>query len=184
MLVLAGFYPHVILWGLDIGLTPAAAAGIMACFATSTIVGRVAGGFVSDWYMARWPGMTRKPIAYVNVLGVLLGSVLCASVVTSYATMLVVLIVTGFTFSIGIAIYPTYIGDLFGGVNLPRLMSVRMLAIVLMGAVSPVFVGYIFDTTGSYTLAFWIGAGFCVISLVMLALIRQPQKRAAVESTI
>jgi MFS family permease len=184
MLVFAGFYPHVILWGRDIGLTNAAAASVMAFFATATIIGRVLGGAISDWYMARFPKMTRKPIAYVNVIGVLVGTVLCATVVNSYTTMLVVLITAGFAFSIGISIYPTYLGDLFGVMNLPRLMGVRMLAIVLIGAASPVFVGYTFDKTGAYTMAFWVGAAVCVVSLVMLALIKQPQKRVVSDSIL
>ena len=181
MLVFAGFYPHVILWGLDLGLTPAGAASIMAFFAMATIVGRVFGGAVSDWYMARFPRMTRKPIAYVNVTGVLVGSILCATVVDSYSSMLAVLLVAGFAFSIGISIYPTYLGDLFGVANLPRLFAVKMLAIVLMGAASPVFVGYVYDTTGTYTPAFWAGAAACAVSLVMLALIRHPRKRVALQ---
>lgn len=177
MLVLAGFYPHIILWGLDIGLTKADAAGVVALFALSAIVGRLFGGVVSDWYMARSPAMTRKPMAYVNALGVLVGLVLCATVVDSYATMLAVLLPMAFCFSIGVAVYPTYLGDLFGVADLPRLFAARTLAMVLMGAFSPVFIGYVFDSTGSYTLAFWIGAAVAAVSMMMLALVRQPRKR-------
>lgn len=181
LLVLAGFAPNIIVWGKDLDIVVEDVGWVVFGFGMAAIIGRLVGGFISDWYMARWPRLTRKPMAYVNILGVLLGSILCASVVNSYAIMLPVLIILGFTYSLGISVYPTYIGDLFGVVNLPRLFAVRMVALVLIGAVSPVFIGYIHDTTKAFTLAFWIGAGFCVISLVMLTLIKQPQKKAVAD---
>lgn len=184
IVAIMGIYPHLFLWGEspDVGLTAEGAGVMMAAFAGTAIVGRVLAGFVSDWYMARFPGTTRKPILYVNILGVLLGLVLCATIVDSYATMLLALIVVGFSYGIGISIFPTYLGDLFGVVNIPRLFGFMFLFIVPFGALAPYIFGRVYDAMGSYDLAFYIGAVLCAVSVVTLALVRQPQKRPLSEA--
>jgi MFS family permease len=46
----------------------------------------------------------------------------------------------------------------------------------LGAAVGPICTGYIFDSTGSYQLAFFIGSAFCIAGIILAYLIRPTEK--------
>ncbi len=73
-----GLLAHLITWGaLDLEIPLDTMVVIYSyVFVLSAVFGRLFGGFISDWYMARF-GISRKPIIYFNILGVGLGVFLC-----------------------------------------------------------------------------------------------------------
>jgi len=91
--------------------------------------------------------------------------------------LILVSLVIGFCYGIGLAVFPTYLGDLFGVVSVSTLFGIAFfLSAGLFGAVGPILYGFIRDIQGSYDLAFLVTAILCLISTVSLFLIRAPVK--------
>ena len=141
----------------------------------AAVIGRLLGGFISDWYMGRF-NISRKPILYFNVLGVGLGVFLCplASGITG---VVLVSLLLGLAYGSGLAVFPTYQGDLFGVVNMPMLFGVFGVFIAGFGSLGPILYGFCYDALGSYNVAFMITGVLCVISAVCLLFLKPPPRK-------
>jgi MFS family permease len=93
--------------------------------------------------------------------------------------LFLVSILLGFAYGCGLALFPVYLGDLFGVVNLPVLSSVVGLLVASFGALGLIAYGLSFDNTGSYTLAFNLTGVLCVISGICLYIVKPPKKSVA-----
>ena len=172
-----GFLGHLITWAnLDLNIAIGTAVSIFSFgLLLSSVVGRLFSGAISDWYMKRF-GWTRKPILYVNLVGMAFGCFL-ATRVTGQASLIAVAITIGFTYGLGQSIYPVYLGDLFGVMNLPFLFGFMGVFTCLTGSTGPIIYGFSYDITGKYTTAFVINGLLCLISVYLLYLVKIPQKK-------
>ena len=115
----------------------------------------------------------------LSTTGVGLGVFLGATIVTSAAQFPFIVILIGFFVGIGGSLHLTYLGDLFGVVNIPMLSGIRTPFYIGAGALGPVLFGFSYDANGSYDLALIITGILCVVSLTALALLRPPKKKRA-----
>ena len=176
-MALLGFLAHLIAWGsLDLGIPRGTMVLIYSYgFVLSAVLGRLFGGFVSDWYMARF-GFSRKPILYLTTLGVGLGAFLCPEVGGVSGIVLVSLLL-GFCYGSGLAVFPTYLGDLFGVRNVSVLFGAAGLFVGVIGAAGPALYGFSYDATGSYNLAFMVTGAVCLLSALCLFLLKPPARK-------
>jgi len=174
---LLGFLVHLITWGsLDLGIPRETMVLIYSYgFVLAAVVGRLFGGFISDWYMARF-GISRKPILYLATLGVGLGAFLCLKV-SGVTGIVLVSLLLGFCYGSGLAVVPTYLGDLFGVKNVSVLFGVGGLFVGVIGAAGPALFGFSYDATHSYNLAFILTGALCLISALCLVRLKPPQKK-------
>ena len=174
---LLGLLVHLITWGsLDLGIPRGTMVLIYSYgFVLAAVLGRLFGGFISDWYMARF-GISRKPILYLATLGVGLGAFLCLGVGGVSGIVLVSLLL-GFCYGSGLAVFPTYLGDLFGVGNASVLFGAAGLFVGVIGAVGPVLYGFSYDATGSYNLAFMVTGVICLVSTLCLFRLKPPRRR-------
>lgn len=181
-LALTGLLNHLIVWGnIDVGIPRGTMVLIYSyVFVLSAVVGRLAGGFVSDWSMSRFP-VSRKPVMYFNILGVGLGVFLCPIIGSSMAMILVALLL-GFSYGSGLAAFPTYVADLFGVINMPVLIAILGLFVDGFAALGPVFYGFTYDVTGSFNPAFIATGALCLVSAVCLFLIKPPVRKTVSSS--
>ena len=176
-----GLLGHLLIWGEDLGVPRETMSLIYGfAFVLAAVVGRLFGGFISDWYMARF-NVSRKPILYFNILAVGLGVFLCPLVGSTMGIVLVSILL-GFGYGSGVAVFPTYQGDLFGVVNLPMLFGVFGIFIAGFGSLGPILFGFCYDVLGSYNMAFTITGVLCVLSSICLFLLKPP-KRKSMENT-
>ena len=171
-----GFLAHLITWGaIDFGIPLGTMVLIYSyVFVLSAVLGRLFGGFISDWYMARFH-ISRKPVLYLCTLGVGLAVFLCLGV-DSTMEIILVSILFGFCYGNGLAVFPTYLGDLFGVRNIAVLFGVGALFVGGFGAVGPVLYGFSYDATGSYNFAFLVTGVLCIASALCLFLLKRPRK--------
>jgi len=174
---LLGFLAHLITWGaVDLGIPLGTMVLIYSyVFVLSAVLGRLFGGFLSDWYMARF-GISRKPILYLTTLGVGLAALLCFQVHGTVGIILVSVLL-GFCYGSGLAVFPTYLGDLFGVRNVAVLFGTSALFVGGLGAVGPVLYGFSYDATGSYNLAFLVTGVLCIASALCLFLLKPPKRQ-------
>lgn len=171
-----GFLAHLITWGaIDLGIPLGNMVLIYSyVFVLSAVLGRLFGGFISDWYMARFH-ISRKPVLYLCTLGVGLAVFLCLGV-NSTMEIILASILFGFCYGSGLAVFPTYLGDLFGVRNVAVLFGVSAIFVGGFGAIGPALYGFSYDVAGSYNLAFTVTGVLCLISALCLFLLKPPRK--------
>ena len=171
-----GFLAHLITWGaIDLGIPLGTMVLIYSyVFVLSAVLGRLFGGFISDWYMAHFH-ISRKPVLYLCTLGVGLAASLCLGV-DSTMEIILVSILFGFCYGNGLAVFPTYLGDLFGVRNVAVLFGVSAIFVGGFGAIGPALYGFSYDVAGSYNLAFTVTGVLCLISALCLFLLKPPRK--------
>jgi len=175
-IALNGLTSNIVLWGKDLAMSDIAAASLLSIFILSSVVARVSMGLFSDWAMNRYKGSTRKPILSLCLIFSGLGSLLGATAVNTQAELIVIAVMVGFGNGIGMSLFPTFLGDLFGVVNIPMIQGFGMLFTTTFAAAGPIMFGYSHDITNSYNLALAITAILCAISLISLIVVKMPQK--------
>jgi MFS family permease len=176
MVVVMSMLGHIKVWvDNDLGYGAGFAVAMTSLFTSMAVLGRLCGGFVSDKLMDRFG---RKPILYFCVIGVTV-SAFYALAVNDWLTVAIFAVLLGFTYGTGVGVFPTYLGDLYGVANMPVLLAVVGAESASVGGLGPWFFGAIHDRMGSYDLAFVIGGGLCILSLICLFLIKAPIKRNA-----
>ena len=179
IMAVLGLIAHMITWGtVDLHIPRDTMVKIFSfVFIMSAVLGRLVTGFSADWIMSRF-GMTRKPFLYLCTFGVAVGVFICPFVKDAQS-LIVASIILGFCYGSGLALFPVYLGDLFGVVNMPVLFGYIGLFIAGFGSIGPLLYGISYDKTGSYDLAFMITGVLCVISGIFLYLLKPPVKAKA-----
>ncbi|MFO8011221.1 MAG: MFS transporter [Dehalococcoidia bacterium] len=173
LIMVMAMLAHMKVWGEeDLGLGESYAVTMISVLAITAILGRLAGGFVSDLLMPRFG---RKPVLYFCVCGVILSAFLALGVEGRIALAFFAVIL-GLAYGSGVGVFPTYLGDLFGVASLPVLLGIAGLESASVGALGPWIFGTIYDQTESYDIAFLVGGACGIISLICLILIRSPGK--------
>lgn len=167
---------HMVWMGIDGGLSPFDAAILLSISAGVGVVGKVIFGAMADRLDTRiavWLAIT------FQILGV---SILSRS--PEHTNML--LAVASFGFGMGgiVPLWGSLIGEAFGRENFATIMGMMspcMLPIRIAGL--PV-AGYIFDRTGSYTLAFQIFIGVYACAAVALLFVHKSDVDQRIKRTL
>ena len=97
---------------------------------------------------------------------------------------LLVCLLTGSCYGTGFSVFPTYLGDLFGVMNVHTLVGALGLVVGgLFASIDPVLYGCIRNVTDSYDAVFLIAGTLCLVSAVSLFLIKVPVKKKALPSS-
>ena len=157
------FFPHL----EQAGFSSAEAAIGLMLLALFAIASKIIFGTVSEWITARW--------SYVIVI---------ALQITGMAILLLpggqVFIWGGLmVFGLGMggvgALGPLAITEMYGLMNYGSIIGLTTPAMIVPMLVGPIMAGFIFDSTGSYVLAFQITLGLLMISMASFALAKPPR---------
>ncbi len=155
---------------LDEGYTQGEAARIISLVLTCSIVGRVAMGWLSD----HAPKKTVMLLIYTLVAS----AIPLLSFAGSRHAMYVFAIMFGFGLGGEYLIIPLIAAELFGVSVLGRVMGIVVTADGVAEATSPMLIGYLRDTTGSYRIGF---ALLVVVALLGATAIAMLPRRRQVE---
>ncbi len=166
---------HIVRYARDVGISPELAATVLSSMGLSLFVGRLIIGGISD----RWGSRPTYAMCLLLQLAALVGLIWARELWTFYLVMM------AFGFSIGGSspVYTKIAAELFGRGATGAIIGLMAGAWSLGSAVGPWLAGQIFDTTGSYSPAFAIGAAL-VAAALFLALLLRPPRRASSEATI
>ena len=138
---------------VDHGMQAMAAAVIVGIVGVASIVGKIGGGWLSDYI--------ERELVYVWGISILVGSVFVLMVVGEtgqhygayfYACLL------GIGYSATAALMPAMMSDRFEGSSFGSILGTGLFGSALGSAVGPWMGGFLFDVTGSYTLPFFVAA--------------------------
>ncbi len=144
---------------VEIGVSATHAAWALGCVSLVGIPGQIALGSVSDRIGRAWVwtvGSLGFALCYLALLGLRHGPTptLLALMVASQGML-------GYGLTSVIGAIPA---EIFQGTHYGTIFGTLMLAAIMGGAAGPWVTGALHDTTGSYTLAFWIGIGCSMLS--------------------
>jgi len=169
-MTVASFIIHLIPFLTDLGIDPARAAAIVMIAGLFSIASRFLGGFLAD----------RVSIGHLRfVYG---GSILLQSVgITIFLLSQTVFMVYPFLilYYIGMGInlvLLTVIGArYFGRKAFGSIRGFSVLATMPFGILGPIYLGWIYDTTGSYVVAFTLFAVLLALTTLLVFLARPPK---------
>jgi len=165
---------HIVPHTTDIGFDPFAAAWVLSCITGFGAIGKLLFGWIADRVDKR---LTLWCATGLQGLGVAL--ILSAE---QYPMLLLAATVYGLGMGGMPPLLGALIGAAFGRYRFGRvfgLMNPLMLPIRVLG---PPYAGWIFDSTGSYQIAFLTFIGLCAISILVVALLRLPEVEPGTES--
>ncbi|MCH2506886.1 MAG: MFS transporter [Dehalococcoidia bacterium] len=153
----------------DLGYSGATAAGVLGSMGMVSIVGRLGGGFMNDAFGT-------KPVAVASVCLLAVSCLILAYAQNLWQVMLFVAIYAP-SYGCSAATMPAIKGDYFGRKSFGSILGLS--GMVQMGGsmLGPIFAAYIFDTSGSYSIAFLTFAGLLIISAAMFMSLKKPRYR-------
>ncbi|MFC2011259.1 MFS transporter [Chloroflexota bacterium] len=174
-LIMGGINIHFIPFLTDMGIDPMAAGGMMAMMVFFTVPARFLAGFLADH--------VRKDRLQLLLAGAFLlqGVGLIAFLLKQTITMIYVfLIVFGFGSGATTPLKLTMQGRYFGRKAFGSIQGTSMMFAAPASLIAPIYAGWIYDTTGSYTTALILFAVLATISALIMCLARPPKPPAEV----
>ncbi|MBW2086901.1 MAG: MFS transporter, partial [Deltaproteobacteria bacterium] len=180
---LMGALTHMAIWGVDIihalGIPVEAGMGKIqfSIFASAmaAVIGAFLGGALSD-RVGRKPVFTASFILYGASM--IYGAVITQAV-PSLAGVIIFNISAGFFYGLGMSLWTVYVGDIFGRAALGTLYGLLFFIGGVVGGSGAVLYGFMRDLTGSYVLAFTLGAVCSLATLILTLLTGMEKKRTA-----
>ena len=164
---------HIVPHTTDIGFAPLAAAWVISCITGFGAIGKLLFGWIADRIDKRrtlWCATGLQGLGIVLLLN---------------AEQYPVLLLAATVYGLGMGGMPPLLGIMigaaFGRARFGRvfgLMNPLMLPIRVLG---PPYAGWIYDTTGSYQIAFLTFIGLCVASMLVLVFLRLPEVEPGTE---
>ncbi len=161
LMIMVHIVPHV----TDIGISSTTAAGILSAIGGISMVGRLVTGIAID----RIGNRLSMIICLILLILALLWLQLAGELWMFYLFAVVYGFGHGGLFTVISPIVAEYFGIRSHGV----LFGIVFCSAMVGGAIGPVIAGHIFDTTGSYSLAFWISTSVGALALVLILTLRK-----------
>jgi MFS transporter, OFA family, oxalate/formate antiporter len=173
--VLYGFYyqvgfVHIVAYATDRGLSSVVAATVLTIIGVIGGFGRIGMGFLGDRLGIR------KTILYGFLLTGL--GYICLSASHSIWMLYVFAVVFGALNGVGLLLIPI-IAEYFGFKDLGVISGIVVFANSAGAAISPPLAGAIFDSTGSYEIAFILCGIFGLAAGILMWLLKPMEKKAA-----
>jgi sugar phosphate permease len=170
--ILSAIVVHQIPHLTDIGIEYEAAASVLALMIFMSIPGRFIFGWLSDRF-------SKRPLLFLTC--VLQGIGIFIFINASTLPLLYLFVVVyGLGYGGAIPLTVALRADLFGRTNYATISGITMPLTMIGTVVAPLFAGYLYDTTQSYSLAFYIFIAMIVLSgffFLMIPRTSQPSRK-------
>jgi MFS transporter, OFA family, oxalate/formate antiporter len=152
------------------GVNATVAAGLVSIISIANALGRFGWAWLSD-------AIGRKWVFFVMFL---LQAVLffLLPLIGVYVLLAILSFIIVSCYGGGFGTMPAFAADYFGPANVGKIYGLMLTAWGFGGVLGPLLISYILDTSGSYTLAFYIIAGIMLASAVVAFIVRPPAKES------
>ena len=166
---------HSIPFLTDIGIDPIKAAGMLALMVSASIPARLLGGFLAD-------RVKKQHLRFVVGGAYLLQAVGFAVFLLNQTTAMIYIwfILYGIGMGAGFALMMPMRARYFGRKALGSIGGISRVFMVPTGVAAPIYLGWVYDTTGSYINAFILVAVLLAASGVLAAFILPPKPPAQI----
>ncbi len=160
---------HIAIYATDMGISATSAANILAAMLGASAVGRILMGTAGD----RWGNRTAMFMCFV------LMTVAMFWLQVAHETWMLYFFAVVFGSGFGglIALLVPTLAELFGLTSIGVLFGATIFGGQIGEAIGPLLSGMIFDTTGSYRIAFLICAALSIIGLLLSLMLKKTDLR-------
>jgi len=151
---------HIVVHGMDLGMSAAVAAGLLSVTGAASVAGRLTVGTLSDRISAKH--------AFTICFMPLIVSLLAFLVIGTPWPLFAAVAVYGFAHGGLFTVVSPTIAEYFGTRAHGAIFGTVLFFGTIGGALGPILAGRAFDTTGSYTLAFASLAGLTTVGLMLV----------------
>ena len=159
---------HIVPYAMDIGMSATAAATILTVIGLVGTAGRVGMGFSGDKYTNR--------VTFITCFSFLGLSFLGLTLFRSVAMLYVFGVIYGTMNGVGILLAPI-IAEYFGFKDLGSIVGAVIFANNIGSAIGPTLAGALFDSTGSYQLAFLTSSIAGIAAAIVVWRMKKPVRR-------
>jgi len=156
---------HIVPHATDIGVSSTTAAGILSAIGGISMAGRFAIGIAIDRIGNR--------LSMIICLILIILALLWMQLARELWMLSLFAVVYGFGHGGLLTVISPIVAEYFGIRAHGALFGIVFFSTMVGGAAGPVIAGYIFDTTESYSLAFWICTAVAAIALGLILSLRQ-----------
>jgi predicted MFS family arabinose efflux permease len=145
---------HQVAYLVDRGVAAIVAASVVGVVGLASILGKTGGGWLSD-------RMERERVYLAGIAVMLCAIAVLAALGQSPALGAIYLYgaLLGLGYSVTASLIPAMVSDRFSGPHFGAIVGMGLLGSAIGSAVGPWMAGFLFDRTGSYTVAFALAAG-------------------------
>ena len=160
---------HFIPMITDMGVTPIKAAAMVTISSLSSPIARFSSGYLTD-------RVKKHHLRFVLVSSFLLQSagigvfVLYQNIAMFYPFLILYFI----TMSVHMIVHPMVLGRYFGRKAIGLIQGSSMAITMPLGIMGPIYLGWVFDTTGSYIMALTVIASLVAVSSILMFFARPP----------
>ena len=165
---IGGLLAHQIAYLEGIGFSTTIAASTVAIYFGVSGIGRFVVGFLTDWF--DW-----QRVFIAMIIGQVIGLIMLANV-SVYSHAAAAALVMGFSHGMMVPIRLIISSKLFGTNNLGSIWGTIDGITVAIGVVGPVYLGWTFDTFGTYVPALYILSFVLFTAIPMVLIIFNKQK--------
>jgi MFS family permease len=158
---------HQMPYLMDIGIDPLAAAGVLGLMATMSLPGRIVFAWVGD----RWGERTALILGYAfKTVGVLIWTI-----ATNMSMIMLFVVLYGIGYGGTIPVSSSLRASYFGRKAYATITGYSTFFTAMTNIAYPIFAGWSYDVSGSYTGAFTIIAGAQALAIVFMYLAKKPK---------
>lgn len=157
---------HLVPYATDLGFSATASAAALGLVSGFSVPGRLTSGFISSrigWQRA-WA------LAYFGLVASMVWLLFLRDVWTLYGFV----VLYGASVGVRVVAQMGIVGEFFGMRSLGELLGIVSAISNLVGAMAPYIAGFIFDTTGSYSVAFITVAVALMAGGIMALVMKRP----------
>jgi OFA family oxalate/formate antiporter-like MFS transporter len=167
---------HLFSFLTDQGYSRGTAASLFSVMSWSALLSKAFWGVLMDRFHARYLSAVGFALSGLAIIALLL--------VAEHSKEMAVIVLALYGLGIGgtVPLQETVWASYFGRTHLGKIRSVAMPFSIIFGAGGPLMAGVLYDTTGSYTVAFCLFALFSAVGLVLILLARPPRPRVRAEA--
>ena len=162
----SGLMVHLIPYFVSINFTTAQAASVLGFFTVLSVFGRLGGGWAMDYF--------DKRLILAGLLACQASAFLILANITEYWQVFPFALLYGTAFGGMLPSQGVVVSAYFGTQNFGAIQGLSHSATVVGGMVAPVLMGWVFDTTQSYTLSIYILMGVTAVGIPLTFLAKPP----------
>ena len=154
-------------YAIGFGIEKINAARLLSIIAVCAFIGKLIFGYAADFMsikVALWIAQGAVAVSFIGF-----------SVTSSFEQIQLATALAGLAGGGLIPLWGALIGNVFGTVDYGRVMGLMRLLILPIISIGHPIAGYLFDQTGSYTLAFQLFASFLVLASIILIPLQIPK---------
>jgi MFS family permease len=157
---------HVVAFGTDAGFARSRAALLVSILAGGAALGKLVFGWLSD--------RIGEPQAFAVSLGSQALGIAALVLVKGYPVTAGVALFTGIGLGGTLPLSSALLARAFGREIFGPMMGLMWPIAIPLQLTGPIIAGWVYDTSGSYRLAFWLFAGMLGVAIVLVRLVRLP----------